>query len=1409
MLFLLVAGTDGVCAVVTLSSSDAVASATSYLQGTVFPNTTWKISFVPYDAAFHQTLKDASAYSGEAQSTAAQAALSEKMAHLKTLKVAELREELGKRGLDTKGLKAALLKRLQNVVKKEEAAINNLPPPKIEEPSLPPAAVKKEEPEPHALMEEDRLPQDHQAASVPTQAEGSLPCQTTLRCAAQTMSAITGPKDRTKKSIERNTLTRVDVSQEGDHCVITIRAPDQTSLHDAEDILKGIIKDHEEGNGERKGAEVQPKIEAPANPDAMAMQWQDPHTQRTEEVITCAQSIVRFIIGKGGSVIKNIEADSGARVKVDQDRSGGVCHVYISGMRDSVERAYKIVSEIIEDNESWDMEDYRETIRCSRECGMRVVGRRGANIDEIQRDSGAKVDMLWDNRSNSCDVCIRGSRERVNHACDLVRRIVRDFERQGGGPQGGGPADERQIMCPRSAVASVVGPMGSVVKGIEDDTGASVIVSKKGDPVLVTIRGNERSVADASDWVRKIIAESYQSGSRPQDRDAGRDNYGDGTPGDRIVETIKCPMADVGRILGHGGDLLRKLERQTRTRVDIDQTRDPCIVRIAGHREDVNHAYDKLRFAIEEWNQAQPGEETLQITCPQHAVGSVIGKGGSTVIRIMKDTGTRIIVPRHSDPCVIKIFGSKEGAEHAHSRVMQIIDREQERAGGREGGREADAFEEISCPRSAIYSIIGPQGTVVRGIENDTRTRVDIDKQSDPAVICIRGSREGVAKAREIVGDLIAESQQGGSTPRGREARRDDHGAGTSGAYGDAGRDAFEEISCPRSAVKSIVGENGKVVKQIEFDSRARIDISKNRDPAVISISGAREDVDHACEIVRNLIAEAESHQGQGAGTPGADGDRQAEGMRIDCPRSEVHRIIGPQGTVVRKIESTTRTKIDVARYGDPAVITIRGSHGNREGVAKACETVRNLLAEREERVDCPYSILHHVTGPNRGTQKDIENETNAKINVDTRSDPCIIFIRGSKESVDAASAIVKKLVDQNKEVTLKVECPFDFLRMVMTDRRVERATDVKIRVDKEFDPCFIFIEGDQESADEARQVIQGIIGEASKNVAVECPLYFILCMKTNQPYYTAKVRRIQDKTDTTIRTSFRQTGDPGKVVIFGGTERTREDAVGLFNEMVKRHCDNRKTIKCPKGKAVIAAIIGRGGSEIQRIRSASQAIVFVDDDQDPCVVEILSEYKENVGKAHAMVTQIIDMASPKEQVREVVTCNKSAVKFLVGHKGHKLQKIEEKTQTTIAVRQDLSPCEIRISGGQQGVHHACNTVRSVIKQIQERQERDRGGGEDLRLSMGSGSGSKRRSAEALASSSAQEQAKAAPGEVQRQKKSRTDPPKPVVGEGASTMAVDAPAPAPQGQEQQQREENPKVSEIEKKEQRMKRFGTT
>jgi polyribonucleotide nucleotidyltransferase len=134
---------------------------------------------------------------------------------------------------------------------------------------------------------------------------------------------------------------------------------------------------------------------------------------------------VPIIIGRGGSNIKRLIAESGAQV--DLDRSSR--RVTVRGRKAQVAKAVAMLDELV--GEAGEEEEIPVP---ARQLGL-IIGRGGATIRQLQADSGATIDVRKDVNS----VKVRGSAAQVEKATGLIRELLSGAEaaRTAAGPPPG------------------------------------------------------------------------------------------------------------------------------------------------------------------------------------------------------------------------------------------------------------------------------------------------------------------------------------------------------------------------------------------------------------------------------------------------------------------------------------------------------------------------------------------------------------------------------------------------------------------------------------------------------------------------------------------------------------------------------------------------------------------------------------------------------------------------------------------------------------------------------------------------------------------------------------------------------------------------------------------------------------
>lgn len=208
-----------------------------------------------------------------------------------------------------------------------------------------------------------------------------------------------------------------------------------------------------------------------------------------------------------------------------------------------------------------------------------VIGKEGATIRRLQAETGAKFDI---DKNNDTQLKISGSKEAVTAASEAVRQLLADN------------SFVVDVLVPDSKIGAVVGKGGSVIRSIQDSTGARLETEKKEEymSVQLTIRGTKEQVAAAKDAVDKCLS--------------GEPTLKDG----EICKTIELGSA-TGAVIGAGGKNVVEIEKATGSKLSIVRGTSTC--RIFGGEAEVAAAVARIEAIVAEAASKQAEREAKDI----------------------------------------------------------------------------------------------------------------------------------------------------------------------------------------------------------------------------------------------------------------------------------------------------------------------------------------------------------------------------------------------------------------------------------------------------------------------------------------------------------------------------------------------------------------------------------------------------------------------------------------------------------------------------------------------------------------------------------------------------------------------------------------------------------------------------
>lgn len=314
-----------------------------------------------------------------------------------------------------------------------------------------------------------------------------------------------------------------------------------------------------------------------------------------------------LVIGKGGSVINKIMADSGARLQLAQEShdGGNSRNVTITGTQEAINMAESIVQEIVNPTPSAVSIDHfmnpnpahmtgapvanvapEVTIKYAvpaNRVGM-VIGRGGEKIRELQDRSQAKIQLVQDSLNpltDEKDFIVEGTSQQVEYAKQLIAEVVTppEQQQQQSNPGMGGPSGSYQpnansghtsleFQIPADMVGVVIGQRGATIKQLQYEGGARIQLAQEniGDERRVTVSGTEEQCNMTKQRVLDVI--SMRAGQNMQQQQ-GNSTMAMGCE-DFPVKADKC-----GIILGKGGCVVKQIAQMSGAKLVLNN--DPLV----------------------------------------------------------------------------------------------------------------------------------------------------------------------------------------------------------------------------------------------------------------------------------------------------------------------------------------------------------------------------------------------------------------------------------------------------------------------------------------------------------------------------------------------------------------------------------------------------------------------------------------------------------------------------------------------------------------------------------------------------------------------------------------------------------------------------------------------------------------
>uniref|UniRef100_A0A6P7FPI5 Insulin-like growth factor 2 mRNA-binding protein 1 isoform X6 n=1 Tax=Diabrotica virgifera virgifera TaxID=50390 RepID=A0A6P7FPI5_DIAVI len=368
---------------------------------------------------------------------------------------------------------------------------------------------------------------------------------------------------------------------------------------------------------------------------------------------------------------------------------------------------------------------------------------------------------------------------------------------------GGLPGQNRQtdfplrILVQSDMVGAIIGRQGSTIRQITQQTRARVDVHRKDNvgslEKAITIYGNPENCTNACKRILEVMQQ-----------EANNTNKGE------ISLKILAHNNLIGRIIGKGGNTIKRIMQETDTKITVSSINDinsfnlERIITVKGSIENMSRAESqissKLRQSYENDLQAMapqtmmfPGlhpmammatagsqsggdtQETTYLYIPNNAVGAIIGTKGSHIRNIIRFSGASVKIapidetkPQETqNERRVTIVGSPE----AQWKAQYLIFEKMREEGFVAGSDDVRLTVEIMVPSSQVGRIIGKGGQNVRELQRVTGSVIKLPEQGaspqeDETTVHIIGPFFSVQSAQRRIRAMVLQSV---APPQGRQ----------------------------------------------------------------------------------------------------------------------------------------------------------------------------------------------------------------------------------------------------------------------------------------------------------------------------------------------------------------------------------------------------------------------------------------------------------------------------------------------------------------------------------------------------------------------------------------------------------------------------------------------------------------
>jgi rRNA processing protein Krr1/Pno1 len=262
---------------------------------------------------------------------------------------------------------------------------------------------------------------------------------------------------------------------------------------------------------------------------------------------------------------------------------------------------------------------------------------------------------------------------------------------------------------------------------------------------------------------------------------------------------MEWSKANIGRVIGRGGETIQHLQNTTGAYIKIIQDSDPCIINIFGNEDMVNNVTKMINEIMDKQNRREKHANMvlLRESLPPQPTGPVIhSSSGGTMEQCIIDLNAAK-VSSDVELAISTISNQSTGTENERTEIknlLLVIMENTELSGNskvkRRLKRLADSIEEIpeiiksepiinnnvdtnidngyinnrnyekpsktiECLKQYVGRVIGRGGETILMLQNTTGAYIKIMQATEPCEIVLSGNESSIAEAETMINEII------------------------------------------------------------------------------------------------------------------------------------------------------------------------------------------------------------------------------------------------------------------------------------------------------------------------------------------------------------------------------------------------------------------------------------------------------------------------------------------------------------------------------------------------------------------------------------------------------------------------------------------------------------------------------